>query len=54
MLIVEVVHFAEVSEGKICSNVLLLRTEACQLTPHLVHYEILSDGLSLIIVSEVS
>ncbi|XP_042205660.1 uncharacterized protein LOC121854914 [Homarus americanus] len=44
----------EEPEGKIRSCVLLLRTEMCQLTPHLVHYETLSDGLSLVIVSEVN
>ncbi|XP_050735265.1 BLOC-3 complex member HPS1-like isoform X4 [Eriocheir sinensis] len=42
------------SQGKIRSNVLLLRTDTCQLTPHLVHHETLSDGLSLVIVSEVN
>lgn len=47
-------HGEEISQGKIRSNVLLLRTDACQLTPHLVHYETLSDGLSLVIVSEVN
>ncbi|XP_069187903.1 BLOC-3 complex member HPS1 isoform X2 [Procambarus clarkii] len=41
-------------EGKIRSCILLLRTELCQLTPHLVHYETLSNGLSLVIVSEVN
>ncbi|XP_050735263.1 BLOC-3 complex member HPS1-like isoform X2 [Eriocheir sinensis] len=45
---------AEESQGKIRSNVLLLRTDTCQLTPHLVHHETLSDGLSLVIVSEVN
>lgn len=40
-------------EGKIRSCVLLLHTEVCHLTPHLVHYETLSDGLALVIVSEV-
>ncbi|XP_050735264.1 BLOC-3 complex member HPS1-like isoform X3 [Eriocheir sinensis] len=44
----------EESQGKIRSNVLLLRTDTCQLTPHLVHHETLSDGLSLVIVSEVN
>ncbi|XP_027207786.1 BLOC-3 complex member HPS1 isoform X2 [Penaeus vannamei] len=41
-------------EGKIRSCVLLLHTEVCHLTPHLVHYETLSDGLALVIVSEIN
>ncbi|XP_064083224.1 BLOC-3 complex member HPS1-like [Macrobrachium nipponense] len=41
-------------QGKIRSSILLLRSDLCQLTPHIVHYETLSEGLSLVIVSEVN
>ncbi|KAK7069731.1 hybrid polyketide synthetase [Halocaridina rubra] len=41
-------------QGKIRSTILLLRTDLCQLTPHIVHFETLSEGLSLVIVSEVN
>ncbi|CAL4180645.1 unnamed protein product, partial [Meganyctiphanes norvegica] len=39
--------------GNIKSTVLLLQTELCGMTPHLVHYQTLSEGVSLVIVSEV-
>ncbi|KAK3865840.1 hypothetical protein Pcinc_028584 [Petrolisthes cinctipes] len=35
-------------------QVLLLKTETCRLTPHLVHLHTLSEGLALVIVSEVN
>lgn len=34
-------------------QVLLLKTDACHLAPHLVHLHTLSEGFSLVIVSEV-
>ncbi|XP_076037717.1 Hermansky-Pudlak syndrome 1 protein [Oratosquilla oratoria] len=47
-------NYVEVATSeKVKSTVLLLQTDCCNLTPHVVHYETISDGLSLVVVSEV-